>query len=177
LFVLEDQTKNKQIQARPAFSSRPSSLLSPFVGRRSLPGIVFLQNKQIHYSILFEGDVFEFFEDLIEGGLLIIDGFTGTVDAFDAPESQADSTERQNIPVMIHFLFAHGNDDAVGKVTEAFFFIIKFSRDLLLQTLFFCACECSGIEAMFNGIIVAGRSTMGEGIGVAGLTTTLTMGT
>jgi hypothetical protein len=74
---------------------------------------------------------------------------------------------------MIHIRLAHGCDNTVGKQPEAFFFIIQFALDIILQTFLIRPGEGGGIEAMLDGVVVAGRGTVVEGISVAGLATAL----
>jgi len=130
---------------------------------------LFLRNKRraIQFLVLFKGDIFEFFQGLIEGSLFVIDDFAGTVKAFDATDGKDNCAQGDHIVNMGHFSIFHRLGAAADQAAHEGLLVFKFTQDVVVQTFDLVRREGMRIEAMLEGVVVAGRGTMVVGIGVA----------
>jgi hypothetical protein len=131
------------------------------------------REQRINSQLIFFGrDQFEFLPDLIEGGLFIIDDTAGAVKAFDATDRRANGTNSQKATIKLFFI-THGIKETSDDETDAFFFILQFTLEILVKTFPFRAGEGTGIKTMLEIVRVTDRGTVTEGISVTGLSAAL----
>jgi hypothetical protein len=114
-------------------------------------------NSFLLQKIVLNGDGFKLFPDLFEGGLILVDGFAGTVKGFEAPDGKGDGAQGDPIFLIgqlaiFYVLGGAGEEDA-----EKGFFIFELAADLVIQADELGGGEGVGIEAMLEGVAVATR--------------------
>jgi hypothetical protein len=107
-------------------------------------------------SVHLRGEVFQFFPYLIEDGLVIIDGFAGTLDAFEATGGKGDRAQERRALFKGQIMIFDGLGDAGQEDVEEGLFVIELTQEALIETLVFGRGEGMRIEAMAEGIFVAG---------------------
>jgi hypothetical protein len=106
------------------------------------------------WLVFLNRQVIKFLKDFVEGSLVIVDGFAGAMEAFDAAHGKADGAQGDQIIQIAIDLFFNCHSDTSHQNAQESFFIMKFSLDISIQTANIPGGESVGIEAMFDGISI-----------------------
>ncbi|HEY5269685.1 MAG TPA: hypothetical protein VII97_05070 [Anaerolineales bacterium] len=91
--------------------------------------------------------------------MIIIDGFPGTMNAFDAPGCKGDRPQEDHILFKGQVTGFDGLGGAAQQDVEEGLFVIELTQDAIIQTFVFGTGEGMRIEAVLESIFIAARGT------------------